>query len=197
MDWVLWLQSFKWCFSKYSSVQKISSSILTTFVKLFAGQGNVWQIHLRAATNIYHRGCRDKLANLGLAEKSRTILCEDLPLSEDGPVVAEEVVIFRFLGGTIIWLDITSSIAAGKKPHLLPYHFCVIASNSQTKLEDIMGCKNWAMLQIGRIAALHEHKAQALQQGHFDCTEFEQTVGDFRREIQYGLTQLTHDLLLL
>jgi len=32
-------------------------------------------------------------------------------------------------------------------------------------------------------------KTQALQQGHFDCTEFEQTVGDISREIQCGLTQ--------
>jgi hypothetical protein len=139
--------------------------------------------------NMYQQSYKKNLARLGLAEKSRTILCEDLPLSEYEPVVAEEVVNFRFLGGTLIWLDITSSITAGTAPHLLPYHFCVVASNSQTKLEDIMGCKNWVMLQIGRIVALHEHKTQALQQGNFDCTEFEQTVGDISREIQCGLTQ--------
>jgi len=139
--------------------------------------------------NMYQQGYRKNLAHFGLAENSRTILCEDLSLSEYEPVVAEEVVNFRFLAGTLIWLDITSSITAGTAPHLLPYHSRVIASNSWTKLEDIMGCKNWVMLQIGRIAALHEHKTQALQRGHFDGTEFEQTVADINREIQCGRTQ--------
>ena len=104
-------------------------------------------------------------------------------------MVAEEVVSFRFFGGTIIWLDIISSITAGTAPRLLPYHFSVIAPNSQTQLEDLMGCKNWMMLQIGRIAALHEHKIQALQQRSFDCSNFEQTVSEISREVQCGLTQ--------
>ena len=138
---------------------------------------------------MYQQGYTENLVRVGLAEKSRTILFEDLSLSEYEPVVAEEAVNFRFLAGTMVWLDIISSITAGTAPHLLPHQFSVFASNSQTKLEDIMGCKNWVMLQIGRIAALHEYKTQALQQGRFDCTEFEQTVGDITREIQCDLTQ--------
>ena len=42
--------------------------------------------------NMYQQGYKNNLAHFGLAEKSRTILCEDLPLSEYEPVVAEEVV---------------------------------------------------------------------------------------------------------
>ena len=140
---------------------------------------------------MYQRGYKENLKVFGLAEKARTILCGDLPLSEYEPEVAEEVVSFRFLSGTLIWLDITSSITAGTAPRLLPYHSKVIASNSQTRLEDIMACKNWVMLQIGSIAALHAHKTQALYQGNFDCTEFEQAAGDISREIQCGLTQET------
>jgi hypothetical protein len=45
------------------------------------------------------------------------------------------------MGGTIIWLDIVASITAGTAPVLLSYHSGVIASSSQTKLEDIMGCR--------------------------------------------------------
>ncbi|RFU32369.1 hypothetical protein B7463_g3968, partial [Scytalidium lignicola] len=167
----------------------VTSVIQLGFFELFTGHGNTWQPHFRAAMNMYQKAYKDNLVHFGLADKSRAILCEDLPLSEYEPVVVEEVVNFRFLAGTIIWLDITSSITAGTRPHLLPYHSFVIASNSQTKLEDIMGCKNWVMLQIGRIAALHEHKTQALQQGHFDRPEFEQSVDDISREIQCGFTQ--------
>ncbi|KAK9238080.1 fungal-specific transcription factor domain-containing protein [Lipomyces kononenkoae] len=159
------------------------------FFELFNGQGNAWQMHFHAATNMFNRGYTDKSTVFGLAEKSRRILDENLRLAEDEPGDIEEVASFRFLSGTMIWLDITASITAGTAPHLLPYHQCAIASNSQTKLEDIMGCKNWVMLQIGRIAALHERKTQALHRGHFASSEFEQTVGDISRDIQCGLTQ--------
>jgi hypothetical protein len=108
---------------------------------------------------------------------------------EDDPAVAEQVVNFRFLSGTLIWLDITCSITTGTAPYLLPYHSRVLAPTSQTKFEKIMGCKNWAMLQIGRIAALHEHKTRALLEGQFDSIEFEETVSNISREIQCGLAQ--------
>lgn len=118
------------------------------------------------------------------------MLCEDRPCQAYEHVAVEEVVNFRFSSGTIIWLDITSSITAGRAPHLLPYHTCVIGPNSQTKLEGIMGCRNWAMLQIGRIAALHEQKVQTMRQQHFDCEELKHTAADVRRQIECGLAQL-------
>ena len=158
--------------------------------KLFTGFDGTWQIHLRAAVDMYRNGHEKNLAPLGLAEKSRAILCEDLPLLESEQVAVEEVVSFRFLSGTLIWLDIISSITAGRTPRLLPHHACVLASKSQTKLEGIMGCRNWVMLQVARIAALHEQKIQAMRQPHFDCTELKQSVVDIGRQIQCGLAQL-------
>lgn len=132
------------------------------------------------------------LGRLNLNEKVRSLLTEDLPPPENEPAVAEEVVNFRFLCGTTIWLDITASITAGTAPQLLPYHPSTITSTkAQIKLEDIMGCRNWVMLQIGRIAELHELKTQAVRHGQFDCTEFKQTTCDIGAEIQRGLTQAT------
>jgi hypothetical protein len=160
-----------------------------TSVKLFTSHSSAWQPHLRAAIHMYQRAYEKNYANFGLAEQSIGILCEDLSLSGYEPIIAEEVASFRFFAGTIIWLDITVSITAGTAPYLLSRHSCVIASSSQTKLESIMGCKNWVMLQIGRIAALHERKTQSLQQETFDCAEFEQTACDIGREIERGFTQ--------
>ena len=126
----------------------------------------------------------------GVAEKSRNVLFEDLPLLEHEHVIAGEVANFRFLSGTIVWLDITSSITMGTAPKLLPYHTCILAFDSQIKLEEFMGCKNWAMLQIGRISALQERKIQAMRQEHFDCTELQHTVADIDRQIQSRLALL-------
>jgi hypothetical protein len=138
---------------------------------------------------MYDNGHAMNLTLIGLAEKSRTMLCDNLPILEYEPVITEEVVNFRFLGGTLIWLDITSSITMGTAPRLLPYHQKILNPHSQTKLEDIMGCQNWAMLQIGRIAALHEHITQPMQQEQHGCTQFEETVKDISKEIRCGLTQ--------
>ncbi|MCJ1328912.1 hypothetical protein MMC10_005589 [Thelotrema lepadinum] len=165
------------------------SSTLTASAKLFTGNGNAWLAHLRAAMTMYQQGHKENYLRYGLTETTRKIICEDVPLPQYEPLLAEEVVNFRFLSGTIIWLDIISAITAGTAPYLLHRHTSVIASNSQTQLENLMGCQNWVMLQIGRIAALHRQKTQALQQAHFDCTELELIVSDISREIQSGLTQ--------
>lgn len=135
------------------------------------------------------------LTNLGRIEKPRPIPHEDLSTSKSEPLTADEVVTYRFLTGTIIWLDITFSVGAGTSPHLLPYHSAVTASDYQTRLDDIMGCNNEVMLQIGRIAALHEAKTKATQHGYLNCAEFNQTVCVIRRELACGLAQGSLEVL--
>lgn len=158
-------------------------------MKLFTGQGSVWKLHLRAATNMFRAAHGHEFICFGMEGKSRQILIDDLPLPDGQPVVSEQVVSFRFLTGTILWLDIISSITAGTVPELLSCHPSVIGPDAQIKLDIIMGCRNWVMLQIGRISALHAHKMQAIQQGIVLCSEFEQTIGDIQRELQCGLAQ--------
>lgn len=121
----------------------------------------------------------------------------DLPLLEREALVCNEAAQSRFVSGTLIWLDIISCITAATTPHLLLRHSTVMAPDSQTRLEDIMGCKNWVMLQIGRIAALHADKLQALRQGHFNCEGFKQTIIDINIEIQSGLDASGPDSLAL
>lgn len=157
--------------------------------KLFTGQGNTWKVHLHAATHLFQQAHGHQFSCFGMEGKSRQILVEDLPIPVADPVVTEQVVSFRFLTGTILWLDILSSITAGTAPELLSCHRSVIGPDAQIQLDGLMGCKNWVMLQIGRISALQAHKMQTLQQGPVFCSEFEQTIGDIQKEIQCGLAQ--------
>ncbi|CAM1509906.1 Fc.00g002410.m01.CDS01 [Cosmosporella sp. VM-42] len=165
------------------------SVVQMMFFELFTGHSNAWQAHLRAAMNMYRQSYKNNLAKFGLEEESRKILNEDLPPPENEGMVTSEVVTFRFFSATMIWLDIISSITAGIAPYLLGHHSRFAATDSRTKLEDIMGCKNSVMFQIGRIAALYDHKTRALQQGDFGCTEFEQAVVEISRDVQRGLSQ--------
>ena len=137
--------------------------------------------------NMYKRSIEYDLAPVDLTSKSKAVLNDDLPLLECEALVSNETAQFRFISGTLIWLDIISCIIAATTPHLLVCHSTVMARDSQTRLEDVMGCKNWVMLQIGRIAALHANKLQALRQGHFNCEEFKRTIIDINIEIQNGL----------
>ncbi|KAF7546922.1 hypothetical protein G7Z17_g8082 [Cylindrodendrum hubeiense] len=133
---------------------------------------------------MYQEAHLQSFTNLRLAEESRRILRTETPLPQDESVVGNEVMTLRFFRGTIIWLDITASITAGTSPSLFPSHISIIGPQSQTRLETIMGCKNWVMVRIGRIAALHEQKCQAVQQGIFSATEFGQTAKDIGKDLQ-------------
>lgn len=157
---------------------------------MFAGNGNGWEPHLRATLSMYHRGFTQGLKPFQLAENSTTILKKNLPLVEYDSAVAEEVIGFRFLSGTIVWLDIISSITNGKAPFLLSHHSSVFSPDSQIRLESIMGCGNGVMLQIGRISALYEHQIQLTEQGNLDCATLGPVVYDIDRELQCVLSQL-------
>lgn len=137
--------------------------------------------------NMYQRSGVFDRASLDLTSRSGAVLNEDLPLLEYEALVSNETAYFRFISGALIWLDIVSCITAATTPHLLLCHSTVMAPDSQIRLEDIMGCKNWVMRQIGRIAELHADKLQALRQGHFNCQEFKRTIIDIDIEIQRGL----------
>ena len=81
----------------------------------------------------------------------------------------EEETAFRFFTGVIFWLDIITCISVGKAPRLLHLHdLCLGPDKSWIQLQNIMGCENWVMVLIGRIAVLHEWKTRAKQNGSLD-----------------------------
>jgi hypothetical protein len=71
--------------------------------------------------DMYRRARESDLSDFALADAARTILLEDLPLVDCSPAVTEEVVGFRFFSGTVIWLDVVSSITVGKAPYLMSF----------------------------------------------------------------------------
>ncbi|KAH6672156.1 fungal-specific transcription factor domain-containing protein [Halenospora varia] len=160
------------------------------FFELFAGEDDSWQIHLRAATDMFRRGYDEGFALLGLDEKAQVLLSTDMPLSEDDFNIAEEVAMYRFLGSSIMWLDIIYSITNGTSPALSRYHSQLLSATSQLKMHDVMGCENWVMLQIGRISSLHECKMRACKA---DCLAAESepafSAGSIQQALQQGLNE--------
>jgi hypothetical protein len=127
---------------------------------------------------------------LGLVESPATLFDGKSTLViREGRSPPEDSGIFLFLCGVIVWLDVVSSITTGKSPRLLSFHPHAVSCSSAIKLENIMGCRNWAILQIGRISALHENKTQALQQGCLDATDFRDQADSIRQDLQSGLAE--------
>jgi C6 transcription factor Pro1 len=152
-----------------------------TSTQLFNGHTETWQAHLRAAVNMYQRIHDRNFAEFGTDDISSTTSGDGLPPLGFEAVAANEVI--RFLGGTVLWFDVVSSITSGTAPSLFADYLNGIISVANIKLEFIFGCRNWVIFQIGRIAGLHEQKAQALQQVPFGCPPLQQTVDDIKREI--------------
>jgi hypothetical protein len=99
--------------------------------------------------------------------------------------------IFKFLSGAVLWLDTISSITLETSPRLLSIHPRAFSPESQIKMENIMGCKSWVMLQIGRISALHQSKKEILRREYSDNmnVEFGQSADRIKRDIQQGITE--------
>jgi hypothetical protein len=137
-----------------------------------------------------YRGYWDRLASFEFAESPDTTSQHDTTLAqrEESPP-SEEQMIFRFLCGVLLWLDILSSITTGKSPRLQSFHSHATTSGPHIDLKSIMGCKNWAMIQIGRVAALQEYKTQALQHACLDTVDFEVRADGIRQELLRGLTE--------
>jgi hypothetical protein len=165
--------------------------------QLFAGDRSAWMIHLDAAVDMFQKGCRDELLHCGLTQKSKALIQHGMPLghfdpADDGATIVQEVVTFRFMEATIIWLDLIASITSGASPTLLQVHSETFRPHSPTKLEKIVGCPNWLAIQIGRTADLHARMADAQRLGmRVDRARLLQEYNSIHAEIQSGVEETT------
>jgi hypothetical protein len=105
---------------------------------------------------------------------------------------AHDITTYTFFSGVVLWLDTISSITSGTAPRMLTLEFDVIPPHPQAKLENIMGCKNWALLQIGRISRLYEFQTKACQHDATDCrgNDLHTYVDRIKEELVQGLAEV-------
>ncbi|RAL67921.1 hypothetical protein DID88_008646 [Monilinia fructigena] len=165
----------------------MACSVQLVFFELFGVHKSSWEIHLRAATDLFAQGYRKHAAELGLLVNNETTF-NTFPVAYESRD-SEHSIIFLFLFGVVIWLDIVSCVNTGKSPHLLDLHPLAFDSKAQIKLENIMGCKNWVMTELGRISMLHSSKGDQIQGGIFDAHSFENQAEHIRQTIRRGLNE--------
>ncbi|CAG9975006.1 unnamed protein product [Clonostachys byssicola] len=158
------------------------------FFELFTNHNsNGWQAHLRVLVRLFKHVYTRDLINIGLSDQSRFILMGREELQNHSPEVREDVMGFRTIAGSIVWLDIIFSVTSGDAASSWPDPLFSNDSACQVRLQDIMGCQNWVMIQIGRIAEFHKQMTQASEH---KCDEYMKIVEAIHNDIQIGLANL-------
>ncbi|KAJ4373838.1 hypothetical protein N0V83_002577 [Neocucurbitaria cava] len=106
---------------------------------------------------------------------------------------------FRFSSALLVLDDIIASTVLQEEPNLYEYHRSLLGdSNPTIKLEAIVGCQNWALLQIGEIAVLDAWKQQCTKVGVLDVMELVHRATAIKVSLETQIAQLetrpTHTL---
>lgn len=93
-------------------------------------------------------------------------------LGQDVQMPSAEQAAFRFSSALLVFDDIVASTVSQESPGLYEHHRSLLSSYDSlgpvVDLEASIGCQNWALLQIGEIAALDAWKQQCKEAGSLD-----------------------------
>lgn len=102
---------------------------------------------------------------------------------------------FRFYTALLIVDDIVASTFLDHHPRLLDYHALLLthgcnADSPPLSLEDLIGCENWVMLQIGEISALDAWKKTMKNSEQLDMMELVGRASTIKQALLSGLAHL-------
>jgi C6 transcription factor Pro1 len=159
---------------------------------------NNCQSHLSAALVIF----KQLLDSTGAIEPS---LCFKSVMASLGPsswpipsesvqVPSAEQAAFRFSSTLLILDDIIASTALQEQPRLYELHHSLLGNTNGTgpliDLEAVVGCQNWALLQIGEIAVLDAWKQRCKKAGSLDVMELVRRATAIKDLLESHLTRL-------
>jgi hypothetical protein len=103
---------------------------------------------------------------------NQVMSADEIPSTSHEAPKGHDIITFPFFSGVIMWLDIISSVTSGTAPRMLPLDSdeVPIRFQGQAKLENIVGCSDWALLQIGRISRLYEFQTESCQHDGSGCS---------------------------
>ncbi|KAL2206910.1 hypothetical protein CC79DRAFT_1370305 [Sarocladium strictum] len=166
------------------------SVVQLVFLEMFTNPNGNWRIHLDGAIEMYERAIKDHIDQADTTKLNLRVLRGELPVEDRLAAAISQVDASRFVGGTVLWLDILASITAGSSPKLLSFHESALGPESSIFLEDIMGCKNIVMAQIGSIANLHAVRNDVSMQGIAACANSVAVVQSIETELTAALANV-------
>ncbi|KAK5053347.1 hypothetical protein LTR84_002321 [Exophiala bonariae] len=150
--------------------------------ELFRGGVSDWQLHLNALASIVQSLDPEVLP------KSINSLLQSPSPSPPGP----ERAAFPFLVAVVLWFDLLSCASTGEAPRLA---YQALLHDYPIKLEDVVGCQNWAMVAIGDLAILDLWKKQAEQDGNLSEADMLLRTQSIQEKLEDGLNTLELDCM--
>ncbi|CAH0045681.1 unnamed protein product [Clonostachys solani] len=136
------------------------NAALALFCQLFVRPCNVEPVGLRANFNTF-------MGRLGPSSY--------IPPAEHILIPSAEQDAFYFSTALLLFDDIIASTTLQKRPRLYQYHHSLLESTEGRvpviNLDEVMGCQNTTILQIGEIAVLDEWKKERQNAGKLDMIE--------------------------
>jgi hypothetical protein len=162
---------------------------------------NNCQAHLNAATALF----RQLLDIPGAVEPTVPGSSFNAVISRLGPsswilpaqnveVPSAEQAAFLFSSGLLLFDDIIASTVLQEQPRLYEFHCSLLDNINGTEptinLEDVVGCQNGALLQIGEIAVLDAWKQQCKRAGNLNVMELVSRATRIKDTLESHLVRL-------
>jgi C6 transcription factor Pro1 len=166
---------------------------------------NNCQTHLNAALALFRR-LLDSVEPAGPNSSFNAVISRLGPSSWILPaqgvqVPSAEQAAFRFSSALLILDDIIASTVLQEQPKLYEYHRSLLGNIDGTEtpinLEAAIGCQNWALLQIGEIAVLDAWKQRCKRAGNLDVMELVYRATVIKDSLEFHLTRLETDPVIL
>ncbi|KAI8944396.1 fungal-specific transcription factor domain-containing protein [Xylaria longipes] len=159
-----------------------------------------WQSHLKAALALF----RQLLDSAPAIEPLRFRSSFEAVMYSLGPpslssalydqLPSAEQAAFRFSSTLLIFDDIIASTVLQEQPKLYEYHHCLLGDIHNTgpliDLEAVVGCQNWALVQIGEIAVLDVWKQRCKSSGTLDMIELVRRATAIKNSLETHLARL-------
>lgn len=161
-----------------------------------------WQMHLKPALVLFDEIFKSHgLDHSGpglaiLLSASPSPFPTGMPHHKPLPCTADQSALVFFVS-LLLFVDIVASTALGDPPALQRYHDRLLSSHGgddcRAQLENVVGCKNWALVAIGNISALCAWKRDAKQRGSFSVVSLVELADPISQALEDGLTGLDID----
>lgn len=151
-----------------------------------------WQIHLNAVLGLFkqlldsHSSFDATMNRLG-APIVLPVQNARLPNAEQDAV--------RFATTLAIFDDVIASTTLQKQPKLYNHHCSLLCGDIESfgppvDIESVFGVQNWALLQIGEIAALDAWKLECRRAGSLDVLKLAHRATTIKESLIFHLTEL-------
>ncbi|KAF2147995.1 hypothetical protein K461DRAFT_298101 [Myriangium duriaei CBS 260.36] len=97
---------------------------------------------------------------------------------------------FRFSSALLIFDDVIASTVLQEVPQLYDLHTSLLASEIAVDLQATIGCQNWVILYLGKIASLNSWKRDRKRAGSLDIVELVQRAMSIKASLKELLGQV-------